>query len=108
MLDAAKGLVYLYGNGSLHRDIKPDNVLVFALDCVVEVNGKLTDFGSSRNVNMLMTNMTFTKGYEGVCQCLRSQVPDESLFQTAFQKTVLSGYDSPSPTRFPLAHPSLD
>ena len=26
------------------------------------VNGKLTDFASSRNVNTLMTNMTFTKG----------------------------------------------
>ena len=25
-------------------------------------NGELTDFGSSRNVNMLMTNMTFTQG----------------------------------------------
>jgi serine/threonine protein kinase len=26
------------------------------------VNCKLTDFGASRNVNQLMTNMTFTKG----------------------------------------------
>ena len=26
------------------------------------LNAKLTDFGSSRNINMLMTNMTFTKG----------------------------------------------
>ena len=28
----------------------------------MKVNGKLTDFGSSRNINLLMTNMTFTKG----------------------------------------------
>ena len=62
MLDAAKGLAYLHANGILHRDIKPDNVLVFSLGEVLDVNGKLTDFGSSRNVNMLMTNMTFTKG----------------------------------------------
>ena len=62
MLDSARGLAYLHANGILHRDIKPDNVLVFSLDEVLEVNGKLTDFGSSRNINLLMTNMTFTKG----------------------------------------------
>ena len=62
LLDAARGLAYLHSNGILHRDVKPDNVLVFSLDEVLTVNGKLTDFGSSRNINLLMTNMTFTKG----------------------------------------------
>ena len=28
----------------------------------MKINCKLTDFGSSRNINMLMTNLTFTKG----------------------------------------------
>ncbi|ELP91757.1 protein serine/threonine kinase, putative [Entamoeba invadens IP1] len=48
-------------NGILYRDIKPDNILVFSLETIEKVNSKLTDFGSRRNVNLLMTNMTFTK-----------------------------------------------
>ncbi|ELP94392.1 protein kinase, putative, partial [Entamoeba invadens IP1] len=62
MRDASKGILYLHSNGILHRDIKPDNILVFSFDVNETVNAKLTDFGSARNVNLLTTNMTFTKG----------------------------------------------
>ncbi|ELP86826.1 protein serine/threonine kinase, putative [Entamoeba invadens IP1] len=62
ILDSAKGITYLHENGILHRDIKPDNILVFSFDLNERVIAKLTDFGSARNINLLMTNMTFTKG----------------------------------------------
>ncbi|ELP83552.1 protein kinase domain containing protein, partial [Entamoeba invadens IP1] len=62
ILDTAKGIQYLHANNTLHRDIKSDNTLVTSLDFNDEINGKLTDFGASRNINSLCDNMMYTKG----------------------------------------------
>ena len=60
----SKGISYLRNNGILHRDNKPNNFLIFNIDNIDKtiINAKLTDFGSSITINMMMTNMTFTKG----------------------------------------------
>ncbi|ELP92528.1 protein serine/threonine kinase, putative [Entamoeba invadens IP1] len=62
LLDATKGVNYLHLNGIFHRDIKPGNILVVELNSIIEVNAKLSDFVSARNENLLMSNLTFTKG----------------------------------------------
>ncbi|ELP91763.1 protein serine/threonine kinase, putative [Entamoeba invadens IP1] len=79
-LDAAKGILYLHENDILHRDIKPDNYLIFSLDSNEKVNAKLTDFGSARNVNLLMTNMTFTKGV-GTPKYMAPEVLDKKKYK---------------------------
>ena len=63
VLDAAKGIQYLHKNGIMHRDIKPDNLLIVSMEEDVPVNAKLTDFGSSKNVSMIQSNLTFTKQF---------------------------------------------
>lgn len=48
-----KGLAYLQSNGYAHRDMKPDNILVFEGGIV-----KITDFGLARPVIGSQDSMT--------------------------------------------------
>eukprot|EP00727_Mastigamoeba_balamuthi_P013054 m51a1_g8371 putative protein serine threonine (751) ;mRNA; r:147310-150555 len=47
-LDTASGIAFLHQNNILHRDLKPDNLLMFSMSPDAAVVTKLTDFGSSR------------------------------------------------------------
>ncbi|KAH3757320.1 tyrosine protein kinase [Pelomyxa schiedti] len=51
LLDCARGMTFLHKSNLLHRDLKPDNLLVLSLEISAAVNCKITDFGTCRDFN---------------------------------------------------------
>ena len=64
LLDVAKGIEYIHNHGILHRDINPSNVLIFDIEHHEDglINGKLTEFRCAKNMNLVTSGMSFTKG----------------------------------------------
>lgn len=58
LLETAKALQFLHTNGIIHRDIKPQNILVFSLEPRAPVHVKLTDFGTARFISDDPTTIT--------------------------------------------------
>eukprot|EP01105_Mastigella_eilhardi_P003412 TRINITY_DN1437_c0_g1_i10.p1 TRINITY_DN1437_c0_g1~~TRINITY_DN1437_c0_g1_i10.p1 ORF type:complete len:986 (+),score=137.73 TRINITY_DN1437_c0_g1_i10:141-2960(+) len=50
LLDCARGMTFLHTSGVLHRDLKGDNLLMVSLDIGAPVNSKISDFGTTRDV----------------------------------------------------------
>ena len=62
LLDVANGLVFLHGSGIMHRDLKPDNILMVSKEVRSPVMCKISDFGTTRGVNKFAKAMNLTRG----------------------------------------------
>jgi len=66
-----EGIAFLHSKGVVHRDIKPDNILVYIDKKTGEYSFKITDFGGSFSVKQKesenVTTASFIGTYEDTC-----------------------------------------
>ena len=62
LLDASNAMDFLHQSGIIHRDLKPDNLLMVSLQHRSAVACKLSDFGTTRDVNEYAKDMMRTEG----------------------------------------------
>ena len=61
LLDCAKGMQFLHNSRIMHRDLKPDNLLMCSMNPSEPVCCKITDFGTTRAIGATQDN-TMTAG----------------------------------------------
>ncbi|KAH3760235.1 bicyclomycin/multidrug efflux system [Pelomyxa schiedti] len=62
LLDCSRAMQFLHNNDLIHRDLKPDNLLMCSLEEKESVNCKLTDFGTSREIERSQGTQYYTAG----------------------------------------------
>eukprot|EP00727_Mastigamoeba_balamuthi_P004341 m51a1_g13905 putative serine-threonine protein (861) ;mRNA; f:757455-760641 len=62
LYDCARGMTFLHASNILHRDLKPDNLLMVSLEVRSPVVAKISDFGTTREVSKFAEKMDCTKG----------------------------------------------
>eukprot|EP01106_Pelomyxa_sp_JSP_P016737 TRINITY_DN6390_c0_g1_i2.p1 TRINITY_DN6390_c0_g1~~TRINITY_DN6390_c0_g1_i2.p1 ORF type:complete len:583 (-),score=112.25 TRINITY_DN6390_c0_g1_i2:121-1725(-) len=60
MVDCAKGMNFLHHSSMLHRDLKPDNLLVVSLNARSLVCCKISDMGCTRGFNRIQATQYYT------------------------------------------------
>eukprot|EP01105_Mastigella_eilhardi_P024591 TRINITY_DN645_c0_g1_i1.p1 TRINITY_DN645_c0_g1~~TRINITY_DN645_c0_g1_i1.p1 ORF type:complete len:1084 (+),score=221.55 TRINITY_DN645_c0_g1_i1:75-3326(+) len=61
LLDCAKGMNFLHQSDVVHRDLKGDNLLMCSLDYTLPVTCKLSDFGTTRDIQPSEQGANFTQ-----------------------------------------------
>jgi len=53
LLDTARGVWYIHTCGIMHRDLKPDNIMLYSWSPDTPVTCKITDFGTARTLGSM-------------------------------------------------------
>lgn len=62
LLDISRGMLFLHEASMIHRDLKGENILMASLDISAVANCKITDFGTSRDINKVDATQKYTIG----------------------------------------------